>query len=250
MFWIRLSRARCTRTPARGDHSRAAVRCPVHVVEPGARRGERARAPVPLPRPPARLRRSRRSRGPRALAVRCNFPQVGLTFRQVTTNVHGYGATSAQQAVSVVREHGWTPDAVQRASAALARAVAKLDDDDGDLAAEFVRWFRNACDDEIEDAVDTLNRWRPLSPATPQLDELYLMLAGERATPALAARLQERYADPVKTLIAMLDAVYRDDDGSSQGHSLDQAHQTGVRMLALAGDEREHRVRPLSVAPL
>ena len=140
----------------------------------------------------------------------------------------------------MVREHGWTSDVVQRASDALTRAVAKLDDEDGELAAEFVRWFRNACDDEIEGAVDTLNEWRPLSPATPQLDELYLILVDKRATPALAAHLQERYADPVKTLIAVLDAVYpadaaaaNDADDVDDGHSLDQANQTAFACLLL-----------------
>jgi len=140
---------------------------------------------------------------------------------------------SARQAVSVVREHGWTPDLVQRASAVLARTSATLDDEDGELAAEFVRWFQHACNGDVGNAVTAINSWRPFSPATPELDELYLVLVGERASPELAARLRERCADPVKTLISVLDDVYPDDDGTSHGHRLDQAHQTAFACLLL-----------------
>jgi hypothetical protein len=123
-----------------------------------------------------------------------------------------------------------------RAGDALARAIAEPRDEGSELAVELVRWFRDACNVNIDDVVRIVNEWKPFSPTTPHLDNLYAILVGEHVTTDLVARLKERYPDPEKTLIALLDEVFPDPGAVRVGDGeIGGAHRTAFASLLLLG---------------
>jgi hypothetical protein len=147
-----------------------------------------------------------------------------------------------QRTVQGVRTHGWTPETTQRACAALARAVAASEDEDDQLAAEFVRFVRNACDNDPDDVIEALTQWTPISPGTPQWDAIYAVLADRYRDTDFVTELKERFPDPVKALIAFADEVVPeprtpDDHPPRQSHEIEHAHRHVFVTLLLFGTD-------------
>jgi hypothetical protein len=152
-----------------------------------------------------------------------------LIFKQRARKVEGM--------LQEIRTQGWTPTSIRRASEALT-GVATGDE----LAAEFVRWLLNRCNVDIDDLVDTVNGWKPVSPTKPHLDSLYTILVGTHAATNLVARLRERYTEPEKALIALLDEILlgrdaRQNDGVAPSpdrcDELERAHRLAFACLLL-----------------
>ncbi|TMQ07325.1 MAG: hypothetical protein E6J90_22815 [Deltaproteobacteria bacterium] len=119
-------------------------------------------------------------------------------------------ASSARRAIG---RQGWTPEAVGRATAALAAIAAvpvppesTVGAEDKELASKLARWLRYAAEADPEALVDTLGRLGPPC-ESPQWDELYAWLLRDQTDAKLLARLSERHADPVPHLIALLNDV-------------------------------------------
>jgi hypothetical protein len=106
-------------------------------------------------------------------------------------------ASSVRRAIG--RREAWTPEAVRRATAALATITAApastVGAEDKELASRLVRCLRYIAEVEPEELVDTFDRCRPVC-ESPQWDELYAWLLRDQTNAELLVRLRERDADP------------------------------------------------------
>jgi hypothetical protein len=146
-------------------------------------------------------------------------------------------AVSARQEV---RDRGWTPEALRRATATLNDLVGErpVGHDDRDLAGELVRWLQHASDIDPEPLLDGLHSCRPLSPNAPQWDRLYGILAYQCPITELVAQLKVRYPDPVPALIGLLDGLTPADVALDDDDALDDAKVLHARRCVFDAQQR------------
>jgi len=137
-----------------------------------------------------------------------------------------------------MRREAWTPDAVRRATVALATITAApastVSGEDKELASRLARWLRYIAEVEPEELVDTFDRCGPVC-ESPQWDELYAWLLRDQTNAELLVRLGERDADPALHLIALLNEVAPPgvdwDDQRGDDDNAVRAHRRAYRLL-------------------
>ena len=117
-------------------------------------------------------------------------------------------ASSVRRAIR--KQEAWTPEAVRRATAALATITAApastVGVEDKELASRLARWLRYLAEVAPEELVDSFDRFEPAC-ESPQWDELHGWLLRDQTDAELLVRLGKRDADPAPHLIALLNEV-------------------------------------------
>jgi hypothetical protein len=141
--------------------------------------------------------------------------------------------------VDLVQLHGWTPEAVTRATITLSEIVASSNPDSNAdrhaLAVEMVRWLQCAARTNPSDLAACIEDLRPSDGDASSWDQLEALLASEKDITSLMSRLLAREADPASTLCLLLSERVSPDE---QYIDLDPRYARAVEALLRFGTDR------------